>query len=95
MNKIDIEKIVKLSDSDWLKLRDFSKAITASLKPKLPGDWYLSDDDIQGAVYGTFVKLLSEYRSGARGPVSYCWQYGEVRTLGALMAEYRRLKKGV
>lgn len=46
MKKTDIDKIVKLSDADWLKLRDFSKAITASLKTKLPGDWYLSDDDI-------------------------------------------------
>lgn len=95
MSKIDIEKIVKLSDSDWLKLRDFSKAITASLKPKLPGDWYLSDDDIQGAVYGTFVKLLQGYRPGAMSPTSYCWQYAERWTYLTLMAEYRRLKKGV
>ena len=58
MKNIDIEKIVRLSDADWLKLRDFSKAITAKLRTKLPGDWYLSDDDIQGAVYGTFIKLL-------------------------------------
>lgn len=95
MKNIDIEKIVRLSDADWLKLRDFSKAITAKLKTKLPGDWYLSDDDIQGTVYGTFVKLLSEYKPGAMSPVSYCWRYAEVRAMDALMREYRRLKQGV
>ena len=92
MNTSDI---VKLSDADWLKLRDYSKAITASLKRKLPGDWYLSDDDIQGVVYGTFIKILRSYRPGAMSPASYCWQFAEKAALQALLAEYRRLKKNV
>lgn len=81
MKKIDVEKIVKLSDADWLKLRDFSKSITASLKQKLPGDWYLSDDDIQGVVYGTFIKILRSYKPGAMSPTSYCWQFAEKAAL--------------
>lgn len=81
MKDIKLSGIVKLSDADWLKLRDFSKVITANLKQKLPGDWYLSDDDIQGVVYGTFIKILRSYRPGAMSPTSYCWQFAEKAAL--------------
>jgi len=94
MNKL--EQIgARLSDADWLKLRDFSKRISSNIMRKLPGDWLLSDDDVQGAVYGTFVKLLANYRPGAMSPTSYCWQFAERWTLLTLMNEYRRLKKQV
>lgn len=43
-------------------------------------------------MYDSFVKLLSEYRPGAMSAVSFCWQYGEMRTYGNLMREYARLK---
>ena len=92
MHKINIDKILKLSDADWLKLRKFSKAISAKLKTRLPCDWYLTQDDIQSAVYGTFIKLLQSYRPGTMSPASYCWQYGERATYSTLMREYRRLK---
>lgn len=65
--------MVKLSDEQWMKLRDFSKVITASLRKKLPGDWYLPDEDIQGAVYGVFIKILQSYKPGVMSPTSYCW----------------------
>ena len=87
--------MVKLSDEQWMKLRDFSKVITASLRKKLPGDWYLPDEDIQGAVYGVFIKILQSYRPGAMSPTSYCWQYGERSALQALLREYRRIKSQV
>lgn len=43
-------------------------------------------------MYDSFIKLLSEYRPGAMSAVSFCWQYGEMRTYVNLMREYRRLK---
>lgn len=84
--------VVKLSDSDWTKLRGYSLAITANLREKLPGDWGLSDDDIQGTVYGAFIKILHSYRPGVMSPASYCWKYGEKAALQILIREYRRLK---
>ena len=92
MNKLDTEKTVMLSDADWLKLRDFSKAMAARLKKRLPCDWYLPVEDVQSAVYGTFIKLFNSYRPGAMSVTSYCYQYAERWTYLTLMAEYRRLK---
>ena len=81
-----------LTENDWLKLRDYNKQIALRVRAKLPGDWYLTPEEVEGAVYDSFVKLLSEYRPGAMSAVSFCWQYGEMRTYGNLMREYRRLK---
>jgi len=81
-----------LTEKDWMKLRDFNKQIALRVQARLPGDWYLTLEEVEGAVYDAFVRLLSEYRPGAMGPTSFCWQYGEARAYGSLMREYRRLK---
>lgn len=60
---------------------------------KLPSDWCLTLEDIEGAVYGTFIKLLNNYESGAMSPTSYCYQFGEQYTYRDLMREYGKLKK--
>lgn len=60
---------------------------------RLPADWYLSLDEIEGAVYDTFIKLLNNYEEGAMSPTSYCHQFGERYTFRDLMREYRKLKR--
>lgn len=84
---------IKLTDADWLKLRDFNKVISKKIKQDIPVDWDLSLEEIQSAVYDTYIKLLSNYKLGAMSPTSYCWQYAEKWTYNTLMAEYRRLKQ--
>lgn len=86
---------MKLTEQDWLKLRDFNKKIAVSIQQKLPSDWAITREDIEGAVYDTFIKLLAKYKPGALSAASWCWQHGEKWTLTNLLAEYRRLKKQV
>lgn len=84
-----------LNEQDWLKLRDFNKIIAKQIQPRLPSDWYLTIEDIEGAVYDTFIKLLNNYKEGAMSPTSYCWQFGEKWTYQTLIAEYKKLKSEV
>ena len=84
-----------LNEQDWLKLRDFNKIIAKQIQPRLPSDWYLTIEDIEGAVYDTFIKLLNNYKEGAMSPTSYCWQFGEQYTYRDLMREYKKLKNQV
>ena len=84
-----------LSEKDWLKLRDFNKIIAKQIQTRLPSDWYLTSEDIEGAVYDTFIKLLNNYKEGAMSPTSYCWQFGEKWTYQTLMSEYKKLKNKV
>lgn len=86
---------MKLTEQDWLKLRDFNKKIAASIQQKLPDDWAITREDIEGAVYDTFIKLLAKYKPGALSATSWCWQHGEKWTLTNLLAEYKKLKNQV
>lgn len=86
---------LNLSEQDWLKLRDFNKIIAKQIQSRLPSDWYLTIEDIEGAVYDTFIKLLNNYKEGAMSPTSYCWQFGEKWTYQTLIAEYKKLKNEV
>lgn len=83
---------IKLSDADWMKLRDFNHIISKNIKKRLPEDWDLTLDEIQSVVNGTFVQLLNNYKEGAMSPTSYCWHYAERYTYRDLIREYRRLK---
>ena len=87
--------MTKLTEKDWLKLRDYDKSIALRVQARLPGDWYLTLEEIESAVYDTFIKLLRNYEPGAQSATSYCWQFGEKYTYRDLMREYGRLKKQV
>lgn len=83
----------RITEADWLKLRDYNKVIAKNLKKRIPVDWDLSLEDLESAVYGTFVKLFDLYESGAMSLVSYCWQFAEQYTYRDLIREYRKLKQ--
>lgn len=87
----NINANLRLSDADWQKLREFNAKISKNIQQKLPDTWKLPLEDIQSAVYGTFIQLLSNYRPGAMSPTSYCWQYAEIITFKKLIHEYNRL----
>ena len=84
--------MTRLDENDWLKLRDYNKIIANHIMRRLPSDWNLSFDDVSGAVYDTFIKLLNNYEPGAMSELSYCWQFGEKYTYRDLMREYHKLK---
>ena len=81
-----------LTDADWLTLRNMNHAITGKIKNKLPPDWQLPKEDIQGAVYDTFLRLLANYREGTMSPLTYCQRYAEGYTQRDLRREYKTLK---
>jgi len=83
---------IKLTEQDWLKLRDFNKTIAKKIKQRLPEDWQLTLSEIESALYDTFIKLLNNYVEGAMSPTSYCYQFAENYTYRDLIREYRRLK---
>ena len=83
---------IHLTEKDWLKLRDFNIVISRKIKSRLPVDWNLPTDEIEGAVYDVFIKLLNNYKPGAMSAVSYCYQFAEKWTYLNLMREYKRLK---
>ena len=83
---------IRLTEKDWLKLRDFNKLISNKIRQRLPEDWQLTFDEIESAVYDTFIKLLNNYVEGAMSPTSYCFQFAEKYTYRDLIREYRRLK---
>lgn len=85
--------MLQLNENDWLKLRDYNKVIATRIMMRLPSDWCLTSDEVEGAVYDTFIKLLNNYKDGAMSPTSYCYQFGEKWTYQTLMSEYHRLKK--
>ena len=92
--EMNMEKIknLNLTEADWLKLRDFNKQIAKRIQMRLPSDWYLTLDEIEGAVYDTFIRYLNAYEPGAMSPTSYCYQFGEMATYRDLIREYRKLK---
>ena len=73
------------------------QAYVNNLNNLLPGSVFegLSLEEIEGAVYDTFIKLLNNYKEGAMSPTSYCWQFGEQYTYRDLMREYKHLKNQV
>lgn len=73
-------------------MRDFNKLISNKIRQRLPKDWQLTLDEIESAVYDTFIKLLNNYNDGAMSPTSYCFQFAEKYTYRDLIREYRRLK---
>lgn len=83
---------LRLSDDDWMKLRDFNQKIAFSVRKQLPADWYLDKEEVEGAVYDTFIYLLNNYKPGAISPTSYCYQYAEQITLKRLLSEYQQVK---
>ena len=83
---------IRLTENDWLKLRDFNKTISKKIKQRLPKDWQLTEEEIESSVYDTFIKLLNNYVEGAMSPTSYCYQYAEQYTYRDLIREYRHLK---
>lgn len=83
---------IRLTENDWLKLRDFNKTIAKKIKIRLPKDWKLTEEEIESSVYDTFIKLLNNYVEGAMSPTSYCYQYAEQYTYRDLIREYIRLK---
>jgi len=89
-----MEKIknLNLTEADWLKLHDFNKQIAKRIQMRLPCDWYLTLDEIEGAVYDVFIKLLNNYEPGAMSATSYCYQFGEKWAYLNLIREYRKLK---
>lgn len=88
-------KHIRLTEKDWLKLNDFAKIFAKKIRKQLPADWGIEEDEIQGAVYDTFLSLLANYKPGAMSPTSYCYEFGCKVTLTALMREYAKLKRQV
>lgn len=85
----------KLTEKDWLKLNDFAKMFAKSIRKQLPADWGIEEDEIQGAVYDTFLALLANYKPGAMSATSYCYEFGRQVTFNSLMREYKKLKRQV
>ena len=85
----------KITEADWLKLRDWNRQITKRIMAKLPADWYLTSEDVEGAVYDSIISLLSTYKGGSMSATSYCYQYAEQYTMRDLIREYERLKRQV
>ena len=83
---------LNLTESDWLKLRSLNKSVTRRIKGKVPADWHISAEEIEGVVYDVIIALLAEWKQGALSPVSYCWKYAEARAYSNLMREYGRIK---
>lgn len=86
---------MKYIDIDWSKLNGFNHAISNNIKSKLPGDWYLSFEEIQSEVNAAFVYLIKQYRLKENGMslTTYCWKYAEHIAYENLMKEYRRIKQ--
>lgn len=84
---------LRLSEADWLKLRDYAKAMSTKIQKKLPEDWTLDLNEIEGAVYDTFIHYLNNYKDGAMSPVSYCYRFAELATFRDLIREYKQLKQ--
>lgn len=83
----------KLTDQDWLRLKDYNGRISRSIMDKLPPDWYLSLEEVQGAVYDSIIALLRLYRPGTQSATSYVYQFAEKYTLRNLLREYSRMKR--
>lgn len=86
-------KSLKLTEKDWLKLRDYSKLFAGRIQRNLPVDWAITLEEIEGVVFDTFIYLLGNYKEGAMSAVSYCYQFGEKITIKKLLKEYREIIK--
>lgn len=86
-------KSLKLTEKDWLKLRDYSKLFAGRIQHNLPVDWAITLEEIEGAVFDTFIYLLGNYKEGAMSVVSYCYQFGEKITFNRLSKEYKQIVK--
>ena len=83
---------LKLNEHDWMQLKDYSKIFAVEIRKKLPAEWSITIEDIEGSVFDTFIYLLGNYKDGAMSPVSYCYQFGLLKTYNRLMAEYNKHK---
>ena len=84
---------MEITEQTWLTLNDYSQKIACSIQKKLPRDWPLEIEEIRSEVYQTFIDLIEEYKDGAMSVASWCWRYGEKKTMNKLLTEYHRLKK--
>ena len=82
-----------LTSADWDKLKGFNASITRRILSTLPGDYYLTPEDVSWAVYDTIIHLLATYREGSQSPLSYVWQFAERYTRRDLLREYWRSAK--
>lgn len=87
--------MLRLTEQDWLKLRDYCKHTAQDVMRKLPADWYLPAEEVESAVFDSIIKLLHVYKPGPMSPVTWCWRYMEKQTLRDLFKEYRRMKSQV
>ena len=83
---------MEITEQTWLTLNDYSQKIACRIQKKLPRDWPLEIEEIRSEVYQTFVDLIEEYKDGAMSVASWCWCYGEKKTMNKLLTEYHRLK---
>ena len=83
---------MEITEKTWLTLNDYSYKIACSIQKKLPSDWYLDLEEIRSEVYQTFIDLIEDYKDGAMSVATWCWRYGEKKTMNKLLTEYHRLK---
>lgn len=82
-----------ISESEWLKLRDYAKITAREIRNELPSDWGITEEEITSYVLGVIAHLIDTYKHGATSITSYCYQYAKPYTKRDLIREYRRLKK--
>lgn len=88
MNKLNI-----LSEKDWNTLAKYAKIIATAILKKLPVDWNLEFDEVEGVIFDSFVKIIQSYNpNGTCSVASYCWKYAGKMALTTLLKEYRRQK---
>lgn len=80
---------------EWLKLYDYIKISARNIKRKMPVDWDLSVEDIQGKLMDTVLHLIETYKAGGQSFVTYCYRLMEITTYRNLIQEYSRLKRNV
>lgn len=82
-----------ISESDWLKLRDYAKIASREIRNELPADWGITAEEITSYVLGVIAHLIDTYKHGATSITSYCYQYAKPYAKRDLIREYSRLKK--
>lgn len=80
---------------EWIKLCDYARISARHLNRKLPMDWDLSVDEIQGKLMDTVLHLIDIYKAGGQSIVSYCYRLMEITTYRNLMQEYKRIKRNL
>lgn len=79
-----------LTEEDWRHLMICRDCVSRKIAKRLPRNWHIPKEDIDGAVLDSIINLISIYRPGGMSLVTWCYKWAESYTVRNLQRDHYR-----